>query len=196
MDEGTKLFACSIWLLGYAAAISIDQPLHYYFGKSFCGVVDFICGLGGVQYWLGGVGIAWMRAIYIRFSTRVSMRENTAAVLIGFVALATTIGVSSIWYKIYTPTYPDFAPVCLDDDPLLDCNAPRSLDKNTFLLAWLGLWLLICPLFWSEMAMYAFIFKFLIEHNKMMRLVLSDTTIKKRMKKNAIDLFGHAMIFF
>ena len=48
----------------------------------------------------------------------------------------------------------------------------------------------------SEMAMYVSIFKFLIEHDEMMRLVLSDTTIKKRMKKNAVDLFGHAMIFF
>ena len=136
------MFVCSSWLLGYAAAISIDQPLHYYFGKSFCGVVDFICGLGGVQYWLGGVGIAWMRAIYIRFSTRVSMRENTAAVLIGFVALATTIGVSSIWYKIYTPTYPDFAPVCLGrplDDPLdvaLLRRSPLCSSKCTYQVWW------------------------------------------------------------
>ena len=29
----------------------------------------------------------------------------------------------------------------------------------------------------------------------MMRLALSDTTIKKRIKKNGIDLFGHTIIF-
>ena len=193
------MFACSSWLLGYAAAISIDQPLHYYFGKSFCAVVDFICGLGGVQYWLGGVGIAWMRAIYIRFSTRVSMRENTAAVLIGFVTLATIFGLRFFHYMVYTPTYPDFEPICLGrpiDDPLLDFNAPRSLDVNAKRLAGVFLGLVVIPLMLSEIAMYVSIFKFLIKHDKMMRLALSDTTIKKRIKKNGIDLFGHAIIFF
>ena len=63
-------------------------------------------------------------------------------------------------------------------------------------LAGLGFMAVVIPLMLSEMAMYVSIFKFLIKHDKMMRLVLSDTTIKKRMKKNGIDLFGHAIIFF
>ena len=140
LDEGTKLFTCSSWLLGYAAAISFDQPLHLYFGKSFCAIMEFISVLGFFQNWLGGVGIAWMRAIYIQYSTRVSVRENTAAVLIGFVTSATIFGLRWIWYMVYTPTYPDFEPICLGrplDDPLLD-YAHRSLDVTKFRLAWLS----------------------------------------------------------
>ena len=141
LDEGTKLFACSSWLLGYALAISIDEPLHLYFGKSFCAIMDFISGLGIGLSWLGGVGIAWMRAIYIHHSTRVSVRENTAAVLIGFVTLVTIFGLRLFYYMLYTPIYPDFEPICLGrpiDDPLLDYNAPRSLDVNDERLAGLG----------------------------------------------------------
>ena len=193
------MFACSSWLLGYALAISIEKPLHLYFGISFCAIVDFISGLGINLSWLGGVGIAWMRAIYIQHSTRVTVRENTAAVLIGFVTFATIFGLRCLFYMLYTPTYPDFEPICLGrpiDDPLLDYNAPRSLDVNDERLAGLGFFLVITPIMLSEMAMYVSIFKFLIKHDKMMRLALSDTTIKKRIKKNGIDLFGHAIIFF
>ena len=193
------MFACSSWLLGYALAISIEKPLHHYFGISFCAIVDFISGLGINLSWLGGVGIAWMRAIYIQHSTRVTVRENTAAVMIGFVTLATIFGLRCFFYMLYTPTYPDFEPICLGrliDDPLLAYNAPRSLDENDERLAGMVFIFVITPLMLSEMAMYISVFKFLLKHDKMMRLVLSDTTIKKRMKKNGIDLFGHAIIFF
>ena len=193
------MFACSSWLLGYAVAITVDEPLHLYLGKSFCVIVDFISGLGINMSWIGGVGIAWMRAIYIHHSTRVSVRENTAAVLIGFVTLVTIFGLRLFYYMLYTPIYPDFEPICLGrpiDNPLLDYNAPRSLDVNDERLAGMVFIFVITPLMLSEMAMYVSVFKFLLKHDKMMRLVLSDTTIKKRMKKNGIDLFGHAIIFF
>ena len=180
-------------------AVSIDEPLHLYFGKSFCSIVDFISGLGIGFSWLGGVGIAWMRAIYIQHSTRMSVRENTVALMIGFLTIAIVFGLRCIFNVVYTPTYPDFEPICLGrpiDDPLVDYNAPRSLDVNGKRIAGVFLGLVVFPLMLSEMAMYVSIFKFLIKHDKMMRLVLSDTTIKKRMKKNGIDLFGHAIIFF
>ena len=158
------MFACSSWLLGYAVAITVDEPLHLYLGKSFCVIVDFISGLGIGFSWLGGVGIAWMRAIYIQHSTRVSVRENTAAVLIGFVTLATIFGLRWLHYMLYVPTYPDFEPICLGrpiDDPLLAYNAPRSLDENDERLAGLVFIFVITPLMLSEMAMYVSIFKFL-----------------------------------
>ena len=87
LDEGTKLFACSCWLLGYAAAIFIDDPLYIYTGKSFCNVVDFISGLAAIQNWYGGVGIALMRAIYIHFSTRMKFPESKVAILIGVTSI-------------------------------------------------------------------------------------------------------------
>ena len=199
LDEGTKFIGCSSWLLGYAAAISVNDPLHLYFGKSFCSIVDYLSGLGVIQNYLGGVGIAWMRYIYIKFSPRVPIGENTLAVLIGAVDSAILFGISCFWYVVYTPTYPDFEPICLGrplDDPLRDYDAPNSLNLKDFRLACIGLAILLALLLSSEMAMYASIYKYLIEHDKEMVMVLSGTTIKKRMKKNAIDLFGHTMIFF
>ena len=198
LDEGTKFIGCSCWLLGYAAAISVNDPLHLYFGNSFCSIVDYISGLGVIQNYLGGVGIAWMRVIYIKFSTRVPLREITLAVLIGAIDSAILFGISCFWYVVYTPSYPDFEPICLGrplDDPLRDYDAPNSLNLKDFRLACIGLGVLLALLLSSEMAMYASIYKYLIEHDKMMAMVLSSTTIKKRMKKNAIDLFGHTMIF-
>ena len=43
----------------------------------------------------------------------------------------------------------------------------------------LGFMVVVIPLMLSEMAMYVSIFMFLIKHDKMMRLVFSDKTIKK-----------------
>ena len=124
-----------------------------------------------------------MRAIYIQHSTRMSVRENTVALMIGFVTIAIVFGFRCIFHIVYTPTYPDFEPICLGrpiDDPLVDYNSLRSLDNmDVVRLAGLGFMAVVIPLMLSEMAMYVSIFKFLIKHDKMMRLVFSDKTIKK-----------------
>ena len=202
LDEGTKMIACSCWLLGYAAALSVNDPLHLYFGKSFCSILDFVSGIGVFQNCLGGVGIALMRVLYIQFSSRVPIKENTLAVLIGTITSGIILGLSCIWYMVHTPTFPDFEPICLGrplDDPLVDYNSPtyklKSLNIEKFRLVCVGTALAFTSLLCLEMAMYASIYTFLIKHDKMMMLVLSDTTIKKRMRKNTIDLFGHSMIF-
>ena len=46
-----------------------------------------------------------------------------------------------------------------------------------------------------EFACYASICVFLVRHDRMMKLVLSEDTIKKRMRKNAIDLSAHMINF-
>ena len=47
----------------------------------------------------------------------------------------------------------------------------------------------------SEFAMYGSLYKFLVKHDRMMTLVLSQNAIQTRLRKNVIDLTGHAIAF-
>ena len=198
MDEGTKLLACSCWILGYVTAMTVEKPLYQYTGKSFCNIVDFLNSLAMVQNWWGGSGIAIMRAILIQWPSIILRREKQVAFLLGIASLTATFGSNSLWFIIYTPTYPDFRPICLGrplDDPLLHYNAPNALSVDEFHLVVSILTFVTCTILILEITLYFSIFKFLIEHDKMVRLVLSESAIRKRKKRNAVDLFGHAMIF-
>ena len=46
-----------------------------------------------------------------------------------------------------------------------------------------------------ELAMYISICKYLYDHDISMKSMLPDSTLRKRHKKNAIDLFGHILSF-
>ena len=202
MDEGTKLLAGSCWILGYIAAMSVEGPLYLYTGKSFCSIVDYLNSLAFLQNWYGGLGIAFMRALYIQNSSIFPMREKQVVFLIAITSLATTHGLIFLWwFIIYSPTYPDFKPICLGrpmDDPLLHYESLNTLSGTTYYIVLSILTFLTSSILLLEMTLYFSIFKFLFAHDKVarVRLALSDSTIKKRMKRNAIDLFGHALIFF
>ena len=55
---------------------------------------------------------------------------------------------------------------------------------------YLGLFLVL-----SECLLYVSIYWFLVSHDRSMRLVLSESAIRTRMRKNAIDLAGHMFHF-
>ena len=202
MDEGTKLLAGSCWILGYIAAMSVEGPLYLYTGKSFCSIVDYLNSLAFLQNWYGGLGIAFMRAVYIQNSSIFLMREKQVVFLIAITSLTTTHGLIFLWwFIIYSPTYPDFKPICLGrpmDDPLLHYESLNTISGTNYYIVLSILTFLTSSILLLEMTLYFSIFKFLFAHDKVarVRLALSDSTIKKRMKRNAIDLFGHAFIFF
>ena len=193
--------ACSSWILGYAAAISVEGPLYLHTGKAFCNIVDYLNSLAFLQNWYGGFGIAFMRAIYIQDLSVFPIREKQVVFLLGIASLTTTHGIIYLWWHIiYTPTYPDFKPVCLGrpiDDPLLHYESLNTLSISNYYLVMSFLTFLTSSIMLLEMSLYYSSFKFLVAHDHMarVRLALSDSTIKKRMKRNAIDLFGHAIIF-
>ena len=47
-----------------------------------------------------------------------------------------------------------------------------------------------------ECAMYISMYTFLIAHDRSMALVSPETEVKRRVKRNAIDLSGHVLNFF
>ena len=60
----------------------------------------------------------------------------------------------------------------------------------SYILLYLGLFLVL-----SECLLYVSIYWFLVRHDRSMRLVLSESTIRTRMRKNSIDLAGHMFHF-
>ena len=139
-----------------------------------------------------------MRAILIRCPSIILRREKLVAFFLGIASWTATFGSNTLWYIIYTPTYPDFRPIYLGrplDDPFLHYNAQNALSVDEFRLVISILTFVTCTILILEITLYFSIFKFLIKLDKMVRLVLSESAIKKRKKRNAVDLFGHAMIF-
>ena len=47
----------------------------------------------------------------------------------------------------------------------------------------------------SELAMYCVIYRFLVAHDRRMASVLSQDVINSRIRKNVIDILGHATAF-
>ena len=181
--------------------MSVKDPLYELTGKSFCNLLDYLNGLAFLQNWVGGFAIAFLRAIYIQNPWIFPMRERRVVFLLGMALLTSTLGFNYLWYVIYTPTYPDFKPICLGrpmDDPLLHYESLSTLSGTNYYIVLSILTFLTSSILLLEMTLYFSIFKFLFAHDKVarVRLALSDSTIKKRMKRNAIDLFGHAFIFF
>ena len=122
--------------MGYAAAMTVEEPLYKRTGKSFCNLLDYLNGLAFLQNWVGGFGIAFIRAIYIQnpWKSMDPMQERGVVFLLGMALLTPTFG-TYLWNVIYTPTYPDFKPVCLGrpmDDPLLHYNAVDTLSVNEY----------------------------------------------------------------
>ena len=93
-DETIKMVACSCWLLGYAAAFFVQEvPLHLYTGEYFCRLVNFISVVGLVQSFSGGVGIALMRLLFIRFPSKVRLGQLSTSLVISIATLVTTVGI-------------------------------------------------------------------------------------------------------
>ena len=88
------MVACSCWLLGYAAAFFVQEvPLHLYTGEYFCRLVNFISVLGLVQSFSGGVGIALMRLLFIRFPSKVRLGQLSTSLVISIATLVITVGI-------------------------------------------------------------------------------------------------------
>ena len=102
---------------------------------------------------------------------------------------------SYIW--VIASKYPDFATICLGSDldkTLSSVESDTWLEYELHLVSYV-IWTLCLIFILSEWAMYTSIYKFLACHDREMKLVLSDSAIKSRMRKNVIDPTGHAINF-
>ena len=80
--------------------MSVDGPLYVHTGESFCNVVNYLNGIAMLQNWVGGFGIAVMRAIYIQNLSIFPIREKQVVLLLGISYLTVVLGANHFWYRV------------------------------------------------------------------------------------------------
>ena len=196
IDECVKMVGNTCWLLLVSVTMILEEPVSLYTGASFCHNIYFLVSLGVAHGFTGGLGIAVMRIIFIIFQDRVPFRKREIALLISLTSLAASAGIAHTW--VTAPKLaPDLPSFCLG----------RSADLHTTLFyysskhSWTcmnrakGLLATGVLLVTAELGIYISIYHFLIKHDIMMRMVLSENAVQKRIKRNVVSLAGHSVGF-
>ena len=210
-DELVKMVGYSYWLLISSAGANLKSPLAdlvdqsalrtLFSGETFCRFSQGVATVGVVHSYVGGTGIALMRLLFIKYPTRMPFGETATALMLTVVTLAVTSVASYVW--IVSPRRSqDLASMCMGRPFELDLalfhiaigpTSVKGVPKSPGIVA------VICVGFGfvlAEIAIYLAIFRYLIAHNKMMKLVLAEDVVKRRVRKNVIDCGGHTINFF
>ena len=187
----------SCWQIGVAASVSLSRPLTVYTGENFCYIYNYLACLAGVQYFSGGAPKALMRVLYIQFPNKVRFDERTYALTIAVMNFALTAGLCYAWTEAPRRGM-DLRTMCIGrsgdfHSVLFDYSSDHSLAYElrmvaNSLLALATIWIL------SELWMCLSIYRFLVRHNKEMKLVLSENTMNGRLRKNTIDFACQAAV--
>ena len=187
----------SCWQIGVAASVSLSSPLGVYTGENFCYVYNYLACLAGVQYFLGGAPKALMRVLYVQFPDKVHFEQRTYALTIAVLNFALTAGLCYAYTE--APKHGmDLRTMCIGRSSdfhtlLFDYSSDHSLAYElrvvaNLLLALAIIWVLL------ELCMYLSIYRFLVRHNREMKLVLSENIIKGRIRRNTIDFACQAAV--
>ena len=193
LEEVSTMVAYSTMILIAMVFIELEEPLGNYTGLEFCQGAMLVCTIGfAISPWVK-VGIALMRLIYIKYS--VSRRSEGWTVCI-FSTLATTIGtVTGIIFVMAPRRAQDVQTICqgysLDMAmTLYDIRAPNHepIVAQLCILSTLVAYTI-------QFSFYLVILKHILQHDKTMVSLLSETTINKRRRRSAIDLTGQVIFF-
>ena len=192
LEEVFTITGFSCWILVSFAVMETEEPLVERIGPHFCQLSLFISAVGPFTVpWLG-VAIAFMRLLYIRWPLMSVNIEKRAARFLSAAAVIAGILMTCFWMKSPKRS-PDLNQVCQGYSQdlvmtLYHLKAPNQRPTAALLcvgLAEMG--------YVIQFATYFVIFKYLTDHDKEMVLMLPEATLKKRRRKNAIDLSGQAM---
>ena len=193
------MLGSSTWLLLIGAAQVLDEPIYLYTGETFCHHVNyFFVASTTYGFFFGGFGIAMMRMMFVQFPSRIPIGQVSTALTIGTATFVISV-VSSYFWVISPKRSQDLTSVCLARSSefhltLFYYSSDHSLTYEGRLVSFVAL-LMSLMIVVSEFAMYASLYKFLVKHDRMMSLVLSQNAIQTRLRKNVIDLAGHAITF-
>ena len=187
----------SCWQIGVAASVSLSSPLTVYTGENFCYIYNYLACLAGVQYFSGGAPKALMRVLYIQFPHKVRFDERTYALTIAVMNFALTAGLCYALTQAPKRSM-DLRTMCIGRSAdfhlvLFDYSSDHSLAYEFRIVA-NSLLALVAILVLSELCMFLSIYRFLVRHNKEMKLVLSEKTINGRLRKNIIDFACQAAV--
>ena len=176
----------------------LKDPVYIYIGESMCHIAHYFSVLGIVHFFGGGFGIALMRFLLVQFSGKVHLRQRKIAVVISLGTLIVSCIVSYIW--VNSPKrVSDETTVCLgrsnEFSHILflyasDQSIQHEEELNILMILIFGIIVILL-----ELAFYGFLCKFLLRHEKMMRLVLPENVIRGRMKKTVTMFIGHLISF-
>ena len=110
-----------------------------------------------------------------------------------FVAYASTL--AHLWIQA-PKRMGDMTDICRGYSPemslvLFDLRAPNQYPWMAYFTIWQCFLTLTLQFF-----IYLEVYKYLSDHNKSLRNLLPETTLKRRKQKNAIDVAGHIFQFF
>ena len=135
-----------------------------------------------------------LRLLYIKYPLTIQGKElQTAAVLMSICLLLTSV-LEYPW-KVLPIRQQRTDDICLGRSRefnlvLYDYVSPNQEPRGIQLVV-----LILMVITIVELAMYISICKHLYDHDISMKSMLPDATLRKRHKKNAIDLFGHILSF-
>ena len=198
LDESVKFIGYLSWTFTVVFSVILPHPLSHYTGYDFCRVVMWLTALGQMHSFSGGFGIALLRMIFIRFPSKLKLGQNATALIISSFALAISIGFSLL--IISSPRRSqDLTSTCMAESKdlrkaLFEYSSDKSIiyEARIATVAVLAAMLTIVIL---EVLCYTSIYKYLVEHEKTMSLVLSENVVKSRIRKNVIGLAGHIVNF-
>ena len=196
IKEIFNMIGWTCWLWSMIGLVVSDRPMVDYTGVTFCRAIYYTTAVGIFVGVLCNVGIAVMRAIYIRGpSTINSLREQRlVACLISLICVV--LGTTSMVIYVNAPKRTQgLTKLCLGYSSemaltLYDIAAPNEPPAVAILIVWMGLTTQALTL-----AIYIDLFRYLVKHDRSLVSLLPETTLRRRKMKNVIDLSGHVTEF-
>lgn len=195
----------AIKMVGYTTAFffaivvaETETPLSETIGQFWCYVIHFCSAIGVVQTYMGGLSIAVMRFLYVKYPL-VTLKHDWK-IAAGIAVGSTVFTFLTSFMSTVSPTHHQYIyHICMGrsqgltqllfDLEQLD-NSSKAYTVTYVLLLGIGLLENI-----AEITIYVVICVHLVKHNRSLRGTLSELLIKKRVKGNAIALGGQIVIF-
>lgn len=196
IDEISKMTGCTLAIPSFIIGILMGNPVVEYFGSWFCEAMFVSMIYSAFAAVTGGAGIALMRLLYIKNATAIangaSYKYTLSTILV--ISYRTALTLTGLWVSAPQPTV-TLQSFCHGKPTIMmqvlyDITYTQSHSWMTLTIPKLtiGLFFIFCS---SEIYMYWSIYQHLSQHDKTMQGLLSNEVLKKRRKKNVIQLTGH-----
>ena len=194
-DEFIKVLGYTAWIQFLLMAVNSKEPFARSMGTHFCNASQYLTTYGFTHGIVGGAGIAFVRLFYIRFPSIMAGRDKAIAISTTLASLVFS-GIITLIYENLTKKGINPLDSCIGFSDELSIikfhyenwNTPYNFCRQILIFT-LFLMLLV------EIGCYIAIFRLLLIHDKSMSTLLPKEKIRKRIRKNAVDLTGHVSYF-
>ena len=185
------------WTIICGSSLVMDEPLNKQIGEPTCRLVISLVILGILHWFIGGLGVAFMRWLIIKRSTKFKMDEQTLAIIISLTSLVLSVTFTCVVLNTQRRSF-DPMNVCMGRSEdfsitLFDYSHKTSLFYDSILLSVLRL--LVFLMVVTEFGLYLSIWNHLRENDKAIAPHLHKDVIKLRKRKNIINLYVSIISF-